>query len=89
MLELKTIGRIAGVELLEHHRSLYEGGGGGVGAGIEDNRSHGGGGAQEDHRSYSLCFLSFLRTPKILAKDAPERFCSASISSTTAAILAS
>ena len=34
---------MAGVELLEHHRSLYKGGG--IGAGIEDNRSHGGGGA--------------------------------------------
>ncbi len=87
MLELKTIGRMAGFELLEHHRSLYKEDG--VGAGIEKNRSHGGGGAQENHRFYSLCFPSFLRTPEILSKDAPERFCSASISSTTAAILAS
>ncbi len=43
MLKLKTIGRMAGVELLEHHRSLYKEVG--IGAGIEDNRSYGGSGA--------------------------------------------
>ncbi len=39
MLELKTIGHMAGVELLEHYRSLYEKGK--VGAKIGDNQLHG------------------------------------------------
>ena len=61
----------------------------GVGTGIEENCSHGKGEAKKDHRSYSFCFFSFLKILEILAKDAPERFCSASISSITTAILAS
>ncbi len=41
--ELKTIGRMAGVELLEHHRSLYKEGE--IDAGIENNQSYSGSGA--------------------------------------------
>lgn len=71
---------------LKHHRPLYiisE-----IGVGINDNKLNRESEDQKDHRFYSFYFFFIPKTLKILAKDTPEHYNSASIFFITNAILA-